>query len=156
MTDNTLQANEQTPNDPPADEVEAEAVSPDEVQQAVRKLAEKRPEKLVEFMAMEMSSVGNPLHHKMTKEHIAQVLDLAAKHDERQYNLHTTSQSNDFLEGKSNRAYCFSAFVLILFLTVVVLFLFKDKPEVLVPILTGLGGMIGGFLGGWGLGKKQQ
>ncbi len=156
MTDNTLQANKKPPDEPPDGEIKAEAVTPDNVQQAMRKLAEKRPEKLFEVMAMEMSSIGNPLHQKMTKEHISQVLDLAAKHDERQFNLHTTSQSNDFLEGKSNRAYCFSAFVLILFLTVVVLFLFKDKPEVLVPILTGLGGMISGFLGGWGLGRKQK
>lgn len=65
-------------------------------------------------------------------------------------------QNNDFLEGKSNRAYCFWAFVLILILTIVVLVLFKDKPEVLIPVLTGLGGLFSGFLGGWGLGKKQK
>ena len=128
---------------------------PDEVQSAVKKLAEQRPEKIMEIMAMEMSSVGNPLHHKMTPEHISQVLDLAAKHDERQYDLHKTSQTNEFTDNKSNKAYCFSAFVIVIILTVIVLFLFKDTPTVLVPILTGLGGLISGFLGGWGVGKKK-
>jgi hypothetical protein len=132
-----------------------EVVDP-EVHSAMKKIAETKPDKMLEFMAMEMSSIGNPLHHKMTQEHISQVLELAAKHDERQYDLHSTSQKNTFLEGKSNRAYCFAAFVLILILTGIVLFLFKNNPDVLVPILTGLGGLISGFLGGWGLGKKHQ
>lgn len=130
-------------------------VLPDEVQSAVKKLAENKPEKLVEFMAMEMSSVSNPLHHKMTTEHISQVLDLAARHDERQYDLSRKSQDNEFAEGKSIRAYCFSAFIVVAILTALVLFLFREKPDVLVPILTGLGGLVGGFLGGWRLGRKR-
>lgn len=133
-----------------------EFVVSDEVQRAVRKLAEKKPEKLFEFMSMEMSSVGNPLHPKMTQEHVSQVLELAAKHDERQYELHKNSQQNDYRDGKSIRAYTFSAFVLVLVLVVIVLVLYKDNPEVLIPILTGLGGLISGFLGGFGLGRKHK
>jgi hypothetical protein len=110
----------------------------------------------MEIMAMQMSSVGNPLHHKMTPEHISQVLDLAAKHDELQYDLHSKSQDNDFAQGKSNRAYCFAAFVIIMILTGLILFLFKDKPQILTPALTGLGGLLGGFLGGWGVGKTGK
>lgn len=82
-----------------------ESSLPEEAKSAAEKLARKSPEKLVEMMAMEMSSVGNPLYHRMTTEHISQVLDLASKHDERQYNLHRRSQENDFAERKSGRAY---------------------------------------------------
>lgn len=105
---------------------------------------------------MEMSSIGNPLHQKMTPEHISQVIDLASKHDERQYDLHKTTQQHDFPEGSSNRKYCFAAFAIIMALTVLVLVLFREKPDVLIPVLTGLGGLISGFLGGWGLGKQQK
>ena len=129
--------------------------APAELESAYRKLAEKRPE-LTEFMAMAMGPMGNPLHRKMTGEHISQVLTLAEKRDERLYELSKQSQDNDFSEGKSNRAYCFTAFIVIILLTVIVLFLFQNKPEVLVPILTGLGGLVSGFLGGWGLGSKQK
>lgn len=38
----------------------------DNVTNAVKKIAGNNPEKLMEFMAMGMSSVGNPLHQKMT------------------------------------------------------------------------------------------
>lgn len=155
MTDSTRPSSDDQQNDS-YEESGAKEVESTEVQQALKKLAENKPEKFVEIMAMEMSSAGNPLHHKMTQEHISQVLDLAAKHDERLYNLHTTSQNNDFLEGKSNRAYCFSAFVLVLALTTIILFLFREKPEVLIPVLSGLGGLISGFLAGWGFGTRQK
>jgi hypothetical protein len=135
---------------------EEESASADQVGDAVRKLVEKKPEKLMEFMAMEMSSVGNPLHQKMTTEHISQVIELASKHDEREYNLHKTAQEQEFSEGNSNRKYCFAAFVIIMVLTVLVLILFRNSPDVLIPILTGLGGLISGFLGGWGLGKQRS
>ncbi|MFA6133000.1 MAG: hypothetical protein WC869_03160 [Phycisphaerae bacterium] len=139
------------------EEAPDEAVgTPNALQNAVRKLADKRPEKLIEVMAMEMSSVGNPLHHKMNEEHISKVLELAAKHDERQYDLHKKSQENAHSEGNSNRRYCFAAFLVVATITSIVLFLFKDKPDVLVPILTGLGGLVSGFLGGWGLGRKHD
>ena len=78
----------------------------DEAASAVEKLSDKDPEKLTritEIMAMSMSSRGNPLHGKMTEEHVTQVLDLAAKHDERQYELHRDAQRNEYLEGRSQR-----------------------------------------------------
>ncbi len=127
----------------------------EELQNAVQKFAEKKPEKLFEMMAVEMTSGGNPLHHRMNQEHISQVLELASRHDEREYELQKTSQQNAFEERSSNRLYCFLAFALILGLTVLVMFLFKEKPEVLIPVLTGLGGLFTGFVGGWGLGTKQ-
>lgn len=146
---------EQANHGQPTSENSMDVISP-ELQSAVNKLEEKKPEKLMEFMAMGMGSAGNPLHHKMTPEHISQVLDLTAKHDEREYELQKQSQSDDFSEGKSNRSYGFTVFLIVIIVTVIILFLFQDKPDVLVPILTGLGGLVGGFLGGWGLGNKQK
>lgn len=125
-----------------------------EVENAIRKLAENKPKELMEFMAMEMSSNVNPLHSKMNQEHISQVLELASKHDERQYDLNKTSIGNEFDTGKSNRLYGFGVVLLAFIMTIVILILFKDKPEVLVPVLTGLGGFAGGFVGGWGFGKR--
>ncbi|MHB9027015.1 MAG: hypothetical protein ACYC7E_23005 [Armatimonadota bacterium] len=140
------------------DDEDAPPPSPESaaVQSAVRKMAESKPEKLMEFMAMGMSSVSNPLHSKMTTEHISAVLDLAAKHDERQYDLSRISQDNDFTDGKSNRWYCFLAFAVILVFTGYVIYIFKNKTDVLIPILTGLGGLLSGFLAGLGWGKKQK
>jgi hypothetical protein len=122
----------------------------------IRKIAEKKPEAFMEMMAMEMGSIGNPLHNKMTPEHITMVLGLAVQHDERIYNLHKNSQDNEHVQIISNRRYWFAAFFVIIVLTVFILYLFQSKPEILVPALTGLFGLIGGFIGGWGVGKNQS
>jgi hypothetical protein len=84
------------------------------------------------------------------------VLDLAVQHDERQYNLHKSSQDNEHSEGISIRRYWFASFLVVIFLTIFILYLFQNKTEILVPALTGLFGLIGGFIGGWGLGKNQN
>lgn len=131
-------------------------ILPNEVQSAVNKITDKKPGMLSEFMALGMGSIGNPLHQKMTTEHISQVLDIAAKHDERQYDLSKRTQEIDFSKHKSNYRYLFAAFVIITILTIFILILFKDKPDILIPTLTGLGGLLGGFIGGWGLGKKNE
>jgi hypothetical protein len=122
----------------------------------IRKIAEKKPEAFMEMMAMEMGSIGNPLHSKMTPEHITMVLGLAVQHDERQYNLHKSSQDYEHSEGISIRRYWFASFVVVIILTILILYLFQNKTEILVPALTGLFGLIGGFIGGWGLGKNQN
>ena len=137
--------------------VKKSAHESEEIEPAFQKIAEKKPEHLMEvMMAMGMSTSANPLHNKMTPEHISQVIDFVSKHDERQYDLHKRSQEIEFSDGKSDRAYCFTAFFIIVLLTGLVVYLFRDKPEVLVPILTGLGGLVSGFIGGWGFGRKQK
>ena len=37
-----------------------------------------------------------------------------------------------------------------------VLYVFREQPDVLIPLLTGIGGLGGGFLGGWGYGRRQR
>ncbi len=123
----------------------------------LKKIAEKKPEKFLEVMAMEMSSQsGSLLHRKMTEKHIDKVLDLAAKHDERDHDVIKRSQENEHVDNKENRRYLFWTFVICVLLTLAILYIFKDKSDVLIPILTGLGGLFGGTLGGYGIGKSKK
>lgn len=133
-----------------------EVAPPKEVQSAIRKLSESKPEKMFEMLSIAGGiGMGNPLHNKMEPQHITQVLDLAIKHDEREFELYKTKEANTASSNTSNRRYIFATFVVIVILVLVVLFLFKDKPEVLIPILTGIGGLASGFAGGFGIGRKS-
>ena len=133
------------PQDPKAQELES----------ALQKLSEEKPRFLQEMMAMGFSSVGNPLHQKMTSEHITQVLTLATAHDERQYNLTKQTNDNEAIQKTSSRRYFFAGFVLICAITVIILILFQNQPQVLIPALTGLGGFVSGAAAGFGLGKQK-
>ena len=128
-----------------------------DIRSTMEKLEKEKPETFTEIMAMMGSGpMPNPLHQKMNEGHITQVLDLAANHDERQYDLHKSSQANRANDNIADRRYTFAAFFILFLLIVVVLALFKDDPETLIPVMTGLGGLIGGFLGGWGFGRTRS
>ena len=134
-----------------------EQVEP-EAQVALEKLERERPEQLTEIMTM-MAGVGpvaNPLHKKMTEEHISSVLQLAADHDERQNNLHKSGQTQGADDRKANRRYGFAVFAIVVLVFIAVLYLFKDQSDILIPTITGLGGLVGGFLGGWGYGNRRS
>ena len=134
------------------DTIESDA----DIQKTLEKLSKEKPDTVTEIMAMMGSGpMPNPLHQKMNEGHITQVLELAANHDKRQYNLHTNSQSNRAKENTAERRYTFATFVILIILIIVVLILFKNNPETLVPIMTGIGGLIGGFLGGWGFARSR-
>lgn len=127
------------------------------VHAAFSKLEKGKPELISEMMAfMGSGLVSNPLHSKMEAPHITQLLELAADHDEREYTLHKTEQDVRAKEGTSNRRYFFATFLVVVLLFAFILIVFKDKPEILIPSLTGLGGLVGGFMGGWGFGKSKQ
>ena len=132
-----------------------EAHSAEEMRDAVRKWAKNKPEKFFEFMSMEtIAGAGNPLHQKMTKEHIAQVIDLATRHDERQYNLLKNSQENEHSSGFSIRRYLFWGTSVVLVVIVCIILILKDNVDVLLPVLSGLGGLFAGLIGGIGIGKS--
>jgi hypothetical protein len=128
-----------------------------QLKSALEKLSRDKPGSVTEiFSMMGVGPAGNPLHRKMTENHITQVLDLASQHDEREYNLHKAAQEQDAENGKSSRRYVFATFIVVAMLVALILILFKDKPDVLVPILTGFGGLVGGFLGGFGYGQSRS
>jgi hypothetical protein len=112
---------------------------------------------MVEMMAVMGGGMGmmNPLHSKMDGEHISKVLTLASDHDNREFQLAQTKETNATNERRSNRQYVFAAFVLVLVVLVVVMVLFKDHPEILLPVISGLTGLGAGFLAGFGAGKAQ-
>jgi|SRR5690625_799667 len=127
-----------------------------EVGQTIDKLSKKEPKLVSEFMALaRMGSMPNPLHDKLSDEHIGKIVDLAVKHDERQYDLHKTSQSNDYKDKQSDKKYYLAYFIIAVVVFLIILIFLKDSPEVLVPTLTGLGGLVSGFLAGLGFRKKD-
>lgn len=102
-----------------------------------------------------MGSMPNPLHDKLSDEHIGKIVDLAVNHDERQYDLHKTNQSNDYKDKQSDKRYFFAYFCVAVIVFLIVIHVMKDTPEILVPTLTGLGGLVSGFLAGLGFRKKN-
>lgn len=148
-----MAGNDETPPSDAVDKLKAQSGIP----AALEKLAQGRPGAVTEMVSMMgIGPMANPLHGKMTPEHITQVLELAAKHDEREYNLHKSEQDNDAQDRKSTRRYAFAAFVVITILILVILVLFRDKPSILIPTLTGVIGLTTGFAGGFGVGRWRS
>jgi len=126
-----------------------------EVGQTIEKLSKKEPKLVSEFMALaKMGSMPNPLHDKLSEEHIGKIVDLAVNHDERQYDLHKNNQSNEYKDKQSDKKYYFAYFIVAVLVFLIILIYLKDTPEILVPTLTGLGGLVSGFLAGLGFRKK--
>lgn len=130
--------------------------SPETVQRAMRKMAEGAPEGLTEITAMMGGMIGHPLHQKMNEAHITKMLDLAVQHDTNEYDLKKGQQTIDAGQEKSNRWFHLAYFVLFISLVVFIIVMFRNQPVVLVPILTGVGGVVTGFLGGVGYAKTIQ
>jgi len=123
-----------------------------EVRDAIRKLGDQKPELIQEMLAFGSAPVGHPLHHKMNDGHISTILDLAVKHDEREFELAKGQQNYQ----ASSRWFRIAVFVLILVFVVILLAIFRDDREILVPLVTGLLGFAGGFGGGWGLARHER
>jgi uncharacterized membrane protein len=120
----------------------------------MRKMADRAPEEFTELTAM-MGVLGNPLHQKMTAAHIGRILDLAVQHDTNEHDLKKRQQELDSTHGHYERYFRLVYFVLFVGLLVFIVFVFRQQPAVLVPILTGVGGVVTGFLGGVGYAKSQ-
>ncbi len=141
----------------PTDQMPAPDKEVAPLQSAMEKLSKNNPRGVMEmFSMMGVGPMANPLHSKMTESHITQVLDLATKHDEREYDLNKNEQEYDAAESKSARRYIFATFLVIVALIVIILALFRNNPNVLVPILTGAGGLIAGSVGGYGYGRSRS
>lgn len=127
------------------------------VKSALEKLSREKPAQVTEIMAMMgIGPAPNPLHRKMNEAHITQVLELAANHDEREYNLRKAAEDHGAEDGLSARRYTFGALASVLVFLAIVLVVFRNQPNVLVPVLTGVGGLLTGFLGGWGYATSRE
>ncbi len=126
-----------------------------EAASAVKKISEKQPEMMEEMFSVMMQSGGNSLHDKFNDEHITSLVGLMQSHDEREYDLHKTARENAY-SGSVQRRVIYGGVILLIFIFVMSsLYLFKDNTDVLVPILSGLGGLGSGILGGIGIGKSM-
>lgn len=139
---------------PVGDEPNRES-APETVNRAIRKMAEHAPEGFVEMTAM-MGMMGHPLHQKMNEQHITRMLDLAVQHDTNEFSLKQGQQSIDSTHQNWERICHLVYFVLFLALVVFIIAMFATQPAVLVPILTGVGGVVTGFLGGVGYAKSKK
>ena len=138
----------------PTDDAAPAAATP-KVERALEKLSRERPETMVEMMAVMGSGMLSPLQNKMDAEHISKVLALTSEHDAREFQLAQTKEGNTASDRTSTRRYVFAAFVLVMILLAIILFLFKEHSEILLPLVTGITGLGAGILAGFGIGKSQ-
>lgn len=99
---------------------------------------------------------GNPLHDKLTGEHITQSIALATAKESHDYELKKQAAANDREQAKSDRGFELVALLSFVGVLVLILLRFASRPAVLTPTLTGLGGLFAGFPGGIGYGKKSR
>jgi hypothetical protein len=137
---------------PESDESSSSESDKPSIQDAIRKVSEHKPEAISDFIALGMGHMTNPLHQKMNAEHISTVLELATKHDEREYNLALGQQRI----GASSRWFQLAVFVVSCFVIVFLIWMFKDKPDVLVPLITAILAFGGGFGSGFGYARKTE
>lgn len=105
----------------------------------------------VQMMAMS-GSIPNPVNQKINETHISQVLQIAAQHDEREFVLADRERKR----RESDRWFGLAVFAMILAMVVFVCLTFRDKAEVLMPVLTGVFGFGAGAMGGYGYGKSAK
>ena len=100
----------------------------------------------------------NPIHDKLEPEHITKALDLAgqAQSNQAQINQNQYEFAKSELEHDKRRLTMGVIVLVILLLFVLSLvLLLKESPELLVPLLSAVGGLMMGVLGGWGLARHQ-
>ena len=73
-----------------------------------------------------------------------------------EFEIYKTEQKNSNTQEHFERAAHLIFFLVFVGLVVFILWTFKDKPAVLVPILTGVGGIVAGFMGGLGYANRKK
>ncbi|MFA7235714.1 MAG: hypothetical protein WC058_02525 [Phycisphaeraceae bacterium] len=130
------------------------------VEEGLQKLIRKNPKvgEMVSHMTASFMASGplpNPVAKKITEEHISKALDLADRHDDRQFQFHNKKLDDEKTDRFSERKWNFAYFIGVIVLVMALVGVFRDKPEILIPVLTGVGGFVGGFVGGIGFGKSS-
>jgi hypothetical protein len=110
---------------------------------------------LVEMQTTMMGLVGNPLTQKMNEKHIDEVLKLAIQHDTNEADLLKKQQQIDSQQQTSGRRYDLVYFLVFVGLILFIIHEFHDQPTVLIPILSAVGGVVMGFIGGMGYAKNK-
>lgn len=79
---------------------------------------------------------------RLTEAHIDKLLDIERDGEQLEYK-----------DRNWQRGFFMISFLILVGFLITVLVLFRDKPNVLAPIISGVGGLISGFIGGIGYGK---
>ncbi len=98
-----------------------------------------------------MGPLPNPIMDKINEEHISKALGLASQAVENNYKL----DNREIDIKSSNRWFALAVLAIILGVLVALVIVLQDKPDVLLPTITGLVGLGAGALGGYGYGKSK-
>ncbi len=126
-----------------------------EVVAAHQKLVATRPD-LAAGVGIQLAFGGNPIQDKVNAEHITQSITLATNKEQHDFELKKQAAADELVRAKSDRWFEVFVLAVLLVLIVYVVQKFASTPAVLTPILTGVGGLVSGFLAGIGYGKKGK
>lgn len=110
------------------------------------RLAEKIPKEVQrEFFAFiaKLGPAPHPLAKVVNEEHLSKIIDSTERNAERGYKF-----------ACSNRRFAMAVFVITLAAAAILIYGFRDKPQVFAPILSALAGFAAGFAAGGGALKK--
>lgn len=99
-------------------------------------------------LSMQMGRTISPemeLMRKMTPEHVTEFLE--AQKEEMQ---------NQFKENRENKIFLVAILLIVMAFIVILIYLLKDKPDIMEKVLYTLGGLITGLFGGYGFGRTKR
>jgi len=111
---------------------------------------ENLPEQIQQVMAYQ-GPASNPILSKVNEQHISEAIEFAKTTEEHHFQLAKREQDTE----RSNRWFGLAAFLVAATLLIALVWLLKDKPDVLLPTLSGIAGLLAGLLGGYGWGRSR-
>lgn len=143
------------PNASPLDPRSARAVGEGEAVDALRKINESDPSAAF-GISMALGSPVNPIHQKVTENHITQLLETAKAESDYEFRLREGEQQIGWRQARLDRGFEVVILIAVVGTIVFVVRTFQSQPTIMAPILTGIGGLFTGFLAGIGYGKKGK
>ena len=86
----------------------------------------------------------NPIADKITTEHISEIIKSGDEADKRSFEAMKFTQISSII----------GVFIILVFILAVI-FIFKNSPEYIAPIITLIAGLAGGGAGGYGIGYTK-
>jgi hypothetical protein len=93
-------------------------------------------------MQMAFGMQSSPIQQKINEQHITKALDLAGQ-----------SQTNEYRLGIWDRICQMLVLAVVIAVGVYLIQTFKDKPNLLGPVLSAFGGFVAGAASGFGIGR---
>ena len=128
-----------------------ENVLPDDISQALEGLPVDKRETIEKTLVTQFAMITSrsspefEISRKITSDHITKLLDTQSK-----------SMEYTYKDEQHKRWFYVALIALVSAVVVVLVLILKDKPDVLEKVLIGLGGVIAGAAGGYGLKASQD